>query len=72
MVRLNISHKDANEVTKFIKYLNKYYGDSIILRGKEYDYIGIDSYLSGTVNLKYPYINKIEAYLNNLHKIWGK
>ena len=40
---LNIYDEGKNEVTKFIKYTKKLYGDLIVLRGKRHDGLGMYS-----------------------------
>ena len=60
-----ISHKDSGEVTKCIGYLQKIYGEKMIIhRGKVHDYLGMDLDFSSKKVLKIGMIK----YIKKIHE----
>ena len=53
-----------HKFTKVIKYLKKYYGDLIILRIKEHDYLVMYLDFSGPIKVK----NNMSKYIRDILK----
>eukprot|EP00804_Cyclotella_cryptica_P021176 CCRYP_001489-RA/>CCRYP_001489-RA protein AED:0.41 eAED:0.35 QI:0/-1/0/1/-1/1/1/0/615 len=63
---LKVSHKDAFELTKFILYLARIYGDKITVnRGKYHDYLGMDLDYSVPGKLRVSMIKYVDKILKD-------